>query len=80
MTPESIVLASSQKACKGYVGEYEGLIGEGGDCSHLDLSTLDTFLLERNTVYKGNVMFLHESIPVEEDVERTVIRLNIKNI
>ena len=80
ITPESIVLASSQSACKGYIGEYEGDIGEGGDCSNIDLSVLDSFMLEKNKVYRGNVMFLHESVPVSEDIERTIVRLNIKNI
>ena len=78
-TPESIVLASSVAASKGWLGEYENNVGEGGDCTHLDLSKMETFILQPNITYRGNVAFLHESIPVEYDTERTLIRLNIKN-
>lgn len=74
---ESIILASNVAACKGLVGEYSGVIGEGGDCSHLDLSGLTELLMQPNKVYVGNVTFLHESLPVLADCERTVVRLNV---
>jgi len=77
--PESIVLASSLAASKGWVGEFDGLIGDRGDCAGVDLSTMESFILQPNIVYRGNVSFVHESLPVEQDVQRTLIRMNIKN-
>ena len=77
--PESIVLASSVSASKGWVGEYANDVGEKGDCTHLDLTSLKSFMLQPNKVYRGNVTFLHESLPVDYDTERALIRLNIKN-
>lgn len=74
---ESIILASNVAACKGLVGEYSGAIGKGGDCSHLDLSGLTELLMQPNKVYVGNVTFLHESLPVLANCERTVVRLNV---
>lgn len=79
LVPESIILASSVSASRGYIGEYENNIGDKGDCTHLDLSGLDCFLMEENRAYRGNVTFLHESLPVLFDTERTLVRLNIKN-
>lgn len=77
--PEAIILASNYSACKGYVGEWEGTIKDGGDCSEVDLSNLKEVLLEPNKVYIGNVGFLHETLPVEHEVERTLVRLNVKD-
>ena len=75
--PEAIILASSVSAAMGYTGEFEGPIGEGGDCSHVDLTTLNQFRMKNNLVYAGNVCCLHESIPVEEDCYRSLVRLNV---
>ncbi|AXP07773.1 hypothetical protein SmphiM6_82 [Sinorhizobium phage phiM6] len=74
---EGLILASSISACVGYVGEFEGPIKEGGDCSHIDLSPLKQISMERNVVYAGNVTALHESVPVEHDCLRQLVRLNV---
>ena len=76
--PESIILASNIKGCKGYVGEWEGSIKEGGDLSHLNLNHLNTFELEPNISYLGNVSFIHESLPLTKKTERTLVRLNLQ--
>lgn len=75
--PEGLILASSLAACIGYVGEFEGPIGEGGDCSHIDLSGLMKIDMQANVAYWGNVTNLHESIPVKSDCERQLVRLNV---
>lgn len=75
--PEGLILASDISACMGYVGQFDGPIGEGGDCSHVDLSTLDSFLMDSHSVYVGNVTCLHESIPVGIECHRTLVRLNV---
>jgi len=55
----------------------DGVIREGGDCSHLDLSNLQRLALEANKVYAGNVTMLHESTPVMENVLRSLVRLSV---
>lgn len=76
-SPEGIILASNISACAGYIGQYdEQMIGNGGDAS-LVKTTLDRVVLEANKVYAGNVGFLHESLPVDVDCFRTLVRLNV---
>jgi hypothetical protein len=74
---EALILASSVSASAAYVGEWDGVIKDGGDCSHLDLSNLQRLALEANKVYAGNVTMLHESTPVMEDVLRSLVRLSV---
>lgn len=74
-----IVLASDISACRAVIGEYDFTIGEGGDCSGLDVSNMDSVLLKPNTTYLGNVTLLHESIPVVEDCDRTLVRITLPN-
>lgn len=70
-----ILLASNYSACLGYVGEFEGTAGLGGDCEHIKVN--DPIRLKANKVYYGNSTFIHESIPVEEDVCRVVVRITL---
>lgn len=74
--PEALLLVSSLSAARGYVGEFEGPILEGGDCSKVDLSNLDLLNMEANRIYVGNASCLHESIPVTEKCQRQLVRLN----
>jgi hypothetical protein len=75
--PEGLILASSVSAARGYVGEFLGPIGEGGDCSAIDLSGLRIMPMDAGIVYAGNVTALHESLPVERDCYRQLVRLNV---
>jgi hypothetical protein len=74
---EALLLASDIAACRGFVGDYEGTIGEGGDCSTLDLSSLKIVNFKSDRCYAGNVTALHESLPVPHDCLRTLVRLNV---
>lgn len=74
---EAILLASDIGACRGFIGEYEGIIGEGGDCSSFDLSSLEIIHFKSDRCYAGNVTALHESLPVPHDCLRTLVRLNV---
>lgn len=74
---EGIILASNVQACRALEGEWEGDIGEGGDVSHIDLSHMREHMLGANTVYAGNVTMLHESLPINFDCHRTLVRLNV---
>lgn len=76
--PEALILASNVSACRGWVGPYSGTLGEGGDCSGINFDTLEAFDLEAHRVYAGNVAFIHESLPVQYDVARTLVRLNVQ--
>lgn len=72
-----MLMISSYKACKGWNGKLEGQPKQGGDCSHLDLSNMESFKLEPNVLYWGNSTFVHESLPIEEDVKRQLIRITL---
>lgn len=75
--PEAVILASSVYGCDGFVGEYEGQILAGGDCSGIDLSGLHRVQLAAGRAYAGNVTFVHESVPQPKPVQRTLVRLNV---
>lgn len=75
--PEGIILASSVSAAEGYLGDYEGPIGEMGDCAHIDVSSLTVLPMESGRVYAGNVNCLHQSLPVMESCHRSLVRLNV---
>lgn len=70
-----IIMASNYPSCLGYLGEFDGLPNVGGDCSHIPLS--EPISLGRDTVYYGNNHFIHESIPVQEDVHRVFARITL---
>ena len=76
-----IIITSNYPTCKGWSGVYNGSPRVGGDCTHLELDK--GFILEENVVYHGNSRFIHESLPLKENVDRTMIRvtlpLNYKN-
>jgi len=74
---EAILLASDVQSSRAWLGSYEGVIGVGGDCSHIDTSHLVETRLQESTCYAGNVSMLHESLPVAADCLRTLVRLNV---
>lgn len=74
---ETIILASDVSACRALVGNWQGEIGKGGDVTHLAFPDLQEIQFKANTAYAGNVTFLHESLPVPQDVCRTIVRLNV---
>ncbi len=45
--------------------------------THLDLSKMDCYEMESNTLYWGNSTFIHESLPVQEDVKRQLVRITL---
>ncbi len=78
--PEAIVLASDVTASRALVGDFDGPIGDGGDCSHLNLSGLRDVPLESGRAYIGNVTMVHESLPVALACRRTLVRLNLPGV
>lgn len=70
-----MIIVSDYPACKGWNGVYDGLPNTGGDCSHINLSK--GFILKPNTVYYGNSQWIHESLPVNKTVHRTLVRITL---
>lgn len=70
-----IILASNHPACKGWVGEFNDYPHSGGDCTHIDLG--EGFMLESGKVYYGNNHFIHESLPMDQDVHRVFARITL---
>lgn len=78
--PEALILASDMSAARAYVGEFDGPIGEGGDCSSISLEGLTPVPMMAHRVYAGTVSTLHESLPVPVSGWRTVVRLNCPGV
>lgn len=74
-----ILMVSNFQACEGFIGEVDGVAGQGGDCEHLrdKLKEMESFWLKENVVYLGNSTFIHEGHPVNKDVARQLIRLTL---
>lgn len=79
LKPEGIILASDVAACAAWDGEIEGEPAEGGDCSQLDLTAAKRILIPSHLAVAGNVTMVHESLPIDHDCKRTVVRLNVPN-
>ena len=78
---EGIILSSSVVGGVAYIGEWDQnfMNPKDGDCSKLDVSNLQKVIMEPNKVYAGDtIAMLHESVPVEQDCHRTLVRLNVK--
>lgn len=78
--PETIVLYSNISACIGYLGDFSGEILDDGDCSLISTEGMSPVRLEEHQIYAGNETFLHESIPVEYDCNRCMIRINVPGL
>ena len=77
---EGLILASNITAARGFNGLFEGPIKNMGDCAHVDTRNLKEVILDAGSAYVGNVTFLHESLPVQEDCYRTLVRLNVPGL
>lgn len=71
-----LLIASTHPACKGWNGLFEGRPSTGGDCAHINI-TGNGFIMNPNVIYYGNSQFLHESVPVDKDVHRTLVRITL---
>lgn len=74
-TSGGIIIASNFESCLGWNGVFDGDIGVGGDCRHIELNS--PFMLKANNIYYGNNHFIHESLPVNEDVHRVMARITL---
>lgn len=75
--PEATILATNVTASRAFIGKYRGKPGEGGDCSHVETRHLGEIQLSKGICWAGNVAMLHESLPVESDCRRTLVRITV---
>jgi len=75
----SMLIVSSYAACRAWIGEFKGQPLQGGNCGHIQdqLSIADTFVLKKNILYHGNSTCVHESLPLDKDIKRQLVRLTI---
>lgn len=78
--PEALILASNITAARGFNGSFDGPIKHMGDCSHVDTNGLEEVVMEAGRAYLGNITFLHESLPLQKDCFRTLVRLNVPGL
>jgi hypothetical protein len=71
-----MLLTSDYPACKVWKGEFEGEIGEGGDCKNINLSSLESEIMPPGEVFYLNPLGIHESLKISGNINRTVIRIN----
>lgn len=77
---ELLVLASDAQGCVAYLGAYSPTnVGKGGDCSAIDLAKLSKMPLEANRAHICTVATIHESVPLKEAAQRTLVRINVPN-
>lgn len=78
---EAVLLASSHTAARALIGDYtRDFVADwrGGDCAELDTTGLDEMILQGGLSYNMDVFTLHESLPVQAQMKRTVIRINAR--
>jgi hypothetical protein len=78
--PEIIALASDVRGCRAFIGAADGAPKDDGDCSHVDITSCQPLSMEPCITYLGNVTMLHESMPVERDCVRTLVRINVPGV
>lgn len=71
-----MLLVSNYPACRVYRGNINGEIGEGGDCSKVDITNLEHEVMPSGIVYYLNALGIHEPLKIEGEVKRTLIRIN----
>lgn len=71
------LIISDINGCRGWTGNYSGKPTQGGNCEHIDLSEMDTILMEPNYLYWMNSTAIHESIPIEGHRMRSLIRITL---
>jgi hypothetical protein len=72
-----MLIVSSYAACKGWNGVFEGEPSQGGNCESIDLSKMEEFLMNSNDLYWGNSTFIHESLVIDENVNRQLVRITL---
>lgn len=74
---EMIILASDVIGCRALSGDFVGAPSSGGQCNHINVTKAKEHIFEPFKIYKGNVTMIHESLPLQYNSHRTLVRLNI---
>ncbi len=70
-----MLISSDYSACKGWNGIFDGEPNIGGDCTRIKLN--EGFILEPNVMYYGNSQFIHESLSVDKEIHRNLVRITL---
>jgi hypothetical protein len=72
-----MVLVSKPAGCRVYPGEFDGDIGDDGECDRLDISSARPVLLRPSVAYWASGLCVHESIEQPEAAPRQLVRLSL---
>lgn len=77
-----MLIAANEVGCQTWTGAFKFLPGAGGDCSQFKsvINKMKTFILKANICYKTNSTCIHESIPLQKDVKRMIMRITLPPI
>lgn len=70
-----MLIISDYQACKGWEGIFDATARTGGSCEHLELD--NGFWLQPLTVYQTTSQFIHQSMPVSENITRRLVRITL---
>lgn len=71
-----MLLISNHEGCKVYKGEFDGEIGDGGDCTAIDVSKMENEIMKPNNIYFINALGIHEPLIIKGVTERILVRIN----
>ena len=74
---KGMLLASNPAGCRAYNQDFEGQPASNGECEHLRTQCGDGELLEPNVAYWCDGLCVHESLPFQQDTQRTLVRLSM---
>ena len=76
---EALIIATDVEGCQAFDGQWEGVAGDGGDCSGVDTRGLLSRRMLPSVAYVGETgSLLHASVPHASAVRRTVVRINLQ--
>lgn len=73
-------MVSSHVGCRAWDHDFEGAPGLNGDCSHLQVSTLEPYqeyVLMPNELWWCSSLCVHEALPMEQDTHRQFCRVSM---
>lgn len=74
-----MLIVSDFEACKAWNGELEGIPNQGGCCEHLrnQFDNMEEITLSKNDIFWMNSTAIHESLPLNIDYNRTLLRITL---
>jgi hypothetical protein len=73
------LIASDFEGCRAWIGEFDRAPLQGGNCEHIKNQLADaySFILKPNVAYWGNSTGVHESLPLRESFNRSLLRITL---